>query len=74
MEEGEGSLDLFGLFVRWNPVPFLRVHEETVLDCGVIRREVFEEEDGGADIGWVGSGEQLEVCIVSACATLVVGV
>ena len=74
MEKRKGSLDLFRLLVRWNPVPFLRVHEETVLDCGVIRREVFEEEDGGADIGWVGSGEELEVRIVSACATLVVGV
>lgn len=74
MEEREGSLDLFRSFVRWNTVPFSRVHEETVLDCGVIRRKVFEEEDGGADIGWVRSGEKLEVCIISACAALVIGI
>lgn len=74
MEEGESSLNLFRLLVQWNPVPFLRVHEKTVLDCGVVRREMLEEEDGGADIGWVGSGEELEVCIVSACATFVVGI
>lgn len=53
--------------------PFLGVHEEAVLDGGVVCGEVFEEEDGGADVGGVGGGEELEVGVVAcggSCAVL----
>lgn len=46
-------------------VPFLRIHEETVLNCCAVFGEVVEEEDCGADVQGVGGGEELDVCVVT---------
>lgn len=51
-------------------VPFLRVHEETVLNCCAVFREVVEEEDCRADIRGVGGGEELDICVVAIVVLL----
>ena len=55
-------------------IPFLGVHKKPVFDCRAICRDMFEEDDSGANIGGIRGREKLEVGVVTSCRREVVAI